>query len=45
LHAVGASDAAEVCDELVAFSHDVDAQTGKKLGTAQPATLLSRVQT
>ena len=37
-------DTQNACADLVAFENEVDAQTGKKLGTTQAAALLDRVQ-
>jgi virginiamycin B lyase len=41
---VAANDSVDACAELVAFSSEVKAQTGKKVGTAQAASLLDRTQ-
>ena len=34
----------DACAELLAFAHEVNAQTGKKLGVAKAASLLARVE-
>jgi len=40
--AIAADDTAEACADLVSFEHEVAAQSGKKLGTAQADSLLAR---
>jgi streptogramin lyase len=41
---VAANDAADACADLLAFGYEVNAQTGKKLSTAQAASLLAQAQ-
>ena len=41
---VATGDAADACAVLAAFSSEVDAPTGKKIGSAQAASFLAQVQ-
>jgi streptogramin lyase len=41
---VAAGDTQDACSDLVAFTNEVNAQTGKRLAPAQAASLLDRVQ-
>ena len=41
---VAASDTAEACSTLGAFINEVNAQTGKKISTAQAASFITQAQ-